>query len=117
MTGKRKKRENGMGKRQGWRQGRSILRGYLKERSALLLWYILIVFLFMAVASLYGYDNSVENMWYASALVLFFGLCGCFFDFLFHLFGQRIKKTLRYAFFFATGIHTSYCAFRGSGFK
>ncbi len=30
--------------------------------------------------------------------------------FLFH-------KSLRYAFFFVTGIHTSYCAFCGSGFR
>lgn len=55
---------------------------YLKERSALLLWFIFFVFLFLAVASLYGYDNSVANMWYAAVLALFFGVCGCFFDYL-----------------------------------
>ena len=82
MTGKGKWQKKGAEKGKVLWQGESILGCYLKERSALLLWFIFFVFLFLAVASLYGYDNSVANMWYAEVLALFFGVCGCFFDYL-----------------------------------
>ncbi len=82
MTGKGKWQKKGAEKGKVLWQGESILGCYLKERSALLLWFIFFVFLFLAVASLYGYDNSVANMWYAAVLALFFGVCGCFFDYL-----------------------------------
>lgn len=45
---------------------------YIKERYVLLAAYIFIVLTFLAVAALYGYDNSVIHMLYAAVLIIFF---------------------------------------------
>ncbi len=82
MRKKGKKRANETGEAPAWRQGMNIWREYLKERSVLFLWYLLLTLIFLAVASLYGYDNSILHMQYAAVLALFSGLCGCFFDFI-----------------------------------
>lgn len=50
---------------------RSILGSYLKERSILLAAYAMIVLVFLALAALYGYDNSVVHMLYAVVLTAF----------------------------------------------
>lgn len=59
-----------------------ILGSYLKDRSILFLCFFILVFLFLAIAALYGYDESVINMSYAAVLAAFFAICICFFDFL-----------------------------------
>lgn len=58
-----------------------IIKHYLKDRGILFLSFILLALIFLAVAALYGYDNSVINMSYAAVLAAFFGICGCGFDF------------------------------------
>ena len=70
-----------MGK--SWEKNKNhIWKCYLKERSILLVLFLLLVLIFFAVSALYGYEKSMENMSYAAVLAVFFGGCVCFFDFL-----------------------------------
>ncbi len=50
---------------------RIIFGNYLKERSILLAAYAMVVLIFLALAALYGYDNSVIHMLYAVVLTAF----------------------------------------------
>lgn len=54
---------------------KQILIHYLRERSIPVIAYAVITLLFLAVAALYGYDNSVMNMSYAAVIVFFLAVC------------------------------------------
>ena len=61
-----------------------LLLSYLKERSLWLVLSAVIVFMFLAVAGLYGYDIVVRNMMYAVYVSAFFMAIACSADFLFY---------------------------------
>lgn len=82
MTEEGKGQEKEARKEAGFWQEKKIFGCYIRDRGALFLGFILLAFIFLAVAALYGYDNSVANMWYAVILVLFFGGCWSLFDFM-----------------------------------
>lgn len=52
-----------------------ILRRFLKEHVSIFAFYAITILIFLAVAGLYGYEESIMNMLYAAVVVAFLGLC------------------------------------------
>lgn len=59
-----------------------IVKGFLKKRLAVIIGYAIIAVTFYLVTALYGYDNSIANMFYAVVLTAFAGVCYGVWDYL-----------------------------------
>ena len=60
---------------------RVIFKHYLRERSILFAANIVIILIFLAIAALYGYDNSVIHMLYAIVIIAFIAVCAGIVDY------------------------------------
>lgn len=60
----------------------AILFHFLKERTMIFIFYVIVVFIFTAVAGLYGYENGVANMLYAAGIIAFIGFVIVIFDYI-----------------------------------
>lgn len=63
------------------KQERLIVKAYIKEHIKLAAVYIMAVAVFWGISGLYGYEHSSQNMLYAAAIALFFGILYSLWDY------------------------------------